>query len=272
MASKNVLDEVYFALEQGKRVIPVIVKDADTPYRLQRIQHVDFSISYSRGLNQLLSELKGVNTPSSVSNVIPTSLGKNKSLLLLAVLLVVTTALFFILKKGKKTSPGIDPRNNEVTISPATITGRWNLVDVTPKVRESRGQLQIEQVSATNINIKSSLQFYYFKPEDTVFLEVFNGFAGCDNCTITQEIPLVTEDAALGWRILELKTTQGSGGQQTDTLLNAGYNQSFSATSSLEISNDSIIKIRFSRKQPIPLSPTFTIPQFEYLFTFRKSG
>ena len=57
--SNNVLDEVYYALEQKKKVIPVILQDSKTPFRLQRLQHVDFTKVYSAGLTHLIRELKG---------------------------------------------------------------------------------------------------------------------------------------------------------------------------------------------------------------------
>lgn len=47
--SPNVLDEVYYAPEQKKKVIPLMVVDSKTPYRLQRIQHIDFTINYQHG-------------------------------------------------------------------------------------------------------------------------------------------------------------------------------------------------------------------------------
>jgi len=59
VVSNNVLDEVYYALDHQKRVIPVIYHDSKTPYRLQRLQHVDFSKNYDEGLPSLIRELKG---------------------------------------------------------------------------------------------------------------------------------------------------------------------------------------------------------------------
>src|SRR6478736_609678 len=58
VASTNVLDEVYYAMEQHKRVIPVIYKDSKTPFRIQRLQHIDFSKDYATGLVNLINELK----------------------------------------------------------------------------------------------------------------------------------------------------------------------------------------------------------------------
>lgn len=58
VVSNNVLDEVYYALEQHKKVIPIIFHDSKTPFRLQRLQHIDFTARYDKGLANLTSELK----------------------------------------------------------------------------------------------------------------------------------------------------------------------------------------------------------------------
>ena len=52
--SNNVLDEVSFALEEGKAVIPLLIADCPIPFRLRRIQHVDFKADYAHGLTMLL--------------------------------------------------------------------------------------------------------------------------------------------------------------------------------------------------------------------------
>jgi len=55
--STNVMDEVSFALEEQKTVIPVIYRDCAVPFRLRRVQHVDFRPDYARGLQVLLNIL-----------------------------------------------------------------------------------------------------------------------------------------------------------------------------------------------------------------------
>ncbi len=66
VVSNNVLDEVYFALDHQKKVIPVICHDSKTPYRLQRLQHIDFSKNYNEGLASLIRELKGDFRPQTL--------------------------------------------------------------------------------------------------------------------------------------------------------------------------------------------------------------
>jgi hypothetical protein len=51
--SNNVLDEVSFALDQQKTLIPVLYRDCDIPFRLRRFQHLDFRGDYERMLQEL---------------------------------------------------------------------------------------------------------------------------------------------------------------------------------------------------------------------------
>ncbi len=55
--SNNVMDEVSFALENGKTVIPILLSDCDTPFRLRRLQRIDFSTDYQLGMDHLLQVL-----------------------------------------------------------------------------------------------------------------------------------------------------------------------------------------------------------------------
>ena len=68
--STNVLDEVSFALENQKTVIPVLYRDCAIPFRLRRIQYLDFRADYARALKSLLKTL-GVEQPPEGSVVAP---------------------------------------------------------------------------------------------------------------------------------------------------------------------------------------------------------
>ena len=52
--STNVEDEVSFALEEKKTVIPVLYRECKIPFRLRPLQHLDFRTDYPRGLQGLL--------------------------------------------------------------------------------------------------------------------------------------------------------------------------------------------------------------------------
>jgi hypothetical protein len=56
--SENVMDEVGFALEQGKSVIPIIKSSCDIPYRLRRRHYVDFTSDHEQALKALLAALE----------------------------------------------------------------------------------------------------------------------------------------------------------------------------------------------------------------------
>jgi hypothetical protein len=55
--SENVRNEISYALEQGKIIIPVLYKDCVVPLQLQRAQRIDFRADYARGLSHLLEHL-----------------------------------------------------------------------------------------------------------------------------------------------------------------------------------------------------------------------
>jgi TPR repeat protein len=56
--SENVRNEISFALEQGKIVVPVLYRDCVVPLRLQRTQRIDFRADYALGLASLLDQLR----------------------------------------------------------------------------------------------------------------------------------------------------------------------------------------------------------------------
>ena len=58
VASDNIRDEVSFALNEQKRIIPVLYRDCKVPFRLARLQHIDFRTDYEHGLETLLRALR----------------------------------------------------------------------------------------------------------------------------------------------------------------------------------------------------------------------
>ena len=66
--SENVLDEVSFALNKQKRVIPVLYRDCDVPFRLARLQYIDFRSDYGRGVKTLLNSLGAKQETTSMAS------------------------------------------------------------------------------------------------------------------------------------------------------------------------------------------------------------
>ena len=63
VASNNVMDEVSYALEENKLVIPVLHKDCNIPFRLRRVQRIDFTADYDTGFSDLMRAL-GIEQPA----------------------------------------------------------------------------------------------------------------------------------------------------------------------------------------------------------------
>ncbi len=63
--SNNVMDEVSYALEENKKVIPILLEQCDLPFRLRRIQFIDLTQNPEKGMSLLKSTLNLTSTPSS---------------------------------------------------------------------------------------------------------------------------------------------------------------------------------------------------------------
>lgn len=75
--SANVLDEVSFALDERKRVVPVMMERCQIPMRLRRLQFIDFSTRREEALARLLAALSG--SPTSKGTLPPRTAGSDAS-------------------------------------------------------------------------------------------------------------------------------------------------------------------------------------------------
>ena len=64
--SNNVMDELSYAIDNNKIVIPVLIKSCDIPLRLQRVQYIDFTEDYNKGKDKLLLTMNIRQTINSV--------------------------------------------------------------------------------------------------------------------------------------------------------------------------------------------------------------
>jgi hypothetical protein len=55
--SRNVRNEISFALDENKAIVPVLYQDCTVPLQLHRVQYIDLRSDYSRGLTVLLRTL-----------------------------------------------------------------------------------------------------------------------------------------------------------------------------------------------------------------------
>jgi hypothetical protein len=65
--SSNVLDEVYYALEAKKKVVPVVIGPCEIPFRLKRIQHIDFTADNDSAYSELLAAVGSAEADEQVA-------------------------------------------------------------------------------------------------------------------------------------------------------------------------------------------------------------
>lgn len=68
-ASDNVADEISFAIDHGKSVLPVMLERCSLPLRISRMQVVDATLDYELALQQCVAELGPRPTASPVSGM-----------------------------------------------------------------------------------------------------------------------------------------------------------------------------------------------------------
>ena len=70
--STNVLDEVSFALDESKTVVPVLMEECNIPFRLRRLQFADFTTDFQRGIDTLIEALQLESKVASKLNEVAT--------------------------------------------------------------------------------------------------------------------------------------------------------------------------------------------------------
>jgi len=66
VSSENVKDEIGYAIDHGKHIMPVLLKNCDVPLRLRRFQYVDFTkINFSDGVRRAKQLLETLTTDRS---------------------------------------------------------------------------------------------------------------------------------------------------------------------------------------------------------------
>lgn len=82
VSSENVKDEIGYAIDHGKRLLPILLKPCDVPLRLRRFQYVDFTkIEFKEGLQrtkQLLEDLLQ-EQPTPAGTISPAPEGQKAS-------------------------------------------------------------------------------------------------------------------------------------------------------------------------------------------------
>lgn len=98
--SKNVMDEVSYAMSQGKKVVPLIIENCPIPFRLARLQYIEFTGDHSSSLTHLLKTLHTPEAPhirQSLSQVnIPQKIYSKKNILKPGIVFPVIISILII--------------------------------------------------------------------------------------------------------------------------------------------------------------------------------
>jgi hypothetical protein len=65
--SRNVRNEIAFAFDEQKTILPVLHKDCAVPLQLRRVQHIDFRTDYALGLVRLMKALGIAGPPPQIT-------------------------------------------------------------------------------------------------------------------------------------------------------------------------------------------------------------
>jgi len=78
IASENAKDEIGYAIDHGKRILPILLEECEIPLRLRRFQYVDFTkmhfsegVRYAKELLGRLIKEESLPAPAAVPNVPP---------------------------------------------------------------------------------------------------------------------------------------------------------------------------------------------------------
>ena len=71
--SDNVMDEVSYAINKGKHIIPILLDDCEVPFRIARIQQINFHTDYNKGIEAIIATVNAHNnlvTPKTETNIV----------------------------------------------------------------------------------------------------------------------------------------------------------------------------------------------------------
>ncbi|GEO07716.1 toll/interleukin-1 receptor domain-containing protein [Segetibacter aerophilus] len=274
VTSANVLNEVYYALDQNKRVIPLPIHTCKTPFRIKRLNYIDFTSDYDAGLAMLINELRSEpiediheHQEEDKFKRFSKLLFSKTSKIVMSVFLLVIISVFFYTKTKKPVSRS----NEEIKNTLENFAGNYTLVDVKPDARLKRGYLKIEKAEEKKVKIRTNFQFYYFRTNDTAFFDILNGFAECASCELKDEMRFADKRIDIGANRYRISKIAERGKKLGDTTFSAGYNSAIPASVILHIIDRDTLNIKVTLSVSTPISGDFVVDPFIYTFTFKRN-
>lgn len=69
VTSQNVLNEIYYAVDENKTVVPIKIHNCTIPFRIRRFQYIDFTGNYDAAFNRLVKYLEANNEEFKVESI-----------------------------------------------------------------------------------------------------------------------------------------------------------------------------------------------------------
>lgn len=194
--SENVKDEYAYAIEQGKKVIPVLIEPCEIPFRLARLQYADFTQDAQAGMDTLTQALqlkKGATAKFRTAGIQPKKkqetateqVVKEKSrkpvffglgaVIIVAVLLIVFWGdLFSAAGTSTVTVFVHEASGKDQLVLPNR--GQVTLVFGDAKVEEtinSKGEATFKQIPSSFFNDQAAVEILFSDPEGEPYKAVY---------------------------------------------------------------------------------------------------
>lgn len=143
ITSENVKDEIGYAIDQKKHILPIMLESCDVPLRLRRFQYVDFTtINYNEGIENSKKLLKNIieqKTEASLNVKTETSVIKtkksskvkiNKKMIVVLAIILLLIGVGIILKStifnNNKKISSMFQKTDELKVNATPIMGTIN--------------------------------------------------------------------------------------------------------------------------------------------------
>jgi hypothetical protein len=141
-ASRNVRDEISFAIDSGKEIFPVLYRTCELPLQVRRLQYVDFRDDYETGRATLIAKLTGASAPTGESSV---SARRRWPLSAAALSLLSIAVLFWVLRPQPVVHQSAGKPESMEAKSPSTAPGTPIVENhTTPQSRPEEAGLRLE--------------------------------------------------------------------------------------------------------------------------------
>ncbi len=125
VSSENVMDEFAYALDEGKKIVPVLYNDCKLPLRLRRMQYIDFTKSYDEGLKKLNNILSSEDKSNAIEQLeaqqprkeVPSVKKRNFNYIFGLILLLIIALGIYLIFVSKDDSP-VEPSGPKITSKP----------------------------------------------------------------------------------------------------------------------------------------------------------